>query len=147
MSDGPVFQYRQMKRDGLLREDSMQELAVEKLQSLHHAVKGYRPATGASGWKERLGLSRRREEPPQGLYMYGGVGRGKSMLMDLFYESAPVERKRRVHFHEFMIEVHEEVHAWRQAQEAKKAKEKFSEAKPRMPKSWCRWSVSRRNWS
>ena len=123
MIDGPLFQYRALKRSGLLRDDPIQELAIEKLQSLHHAVKKYQPSTGKDGWKARLGLSRRREEPPQGLYLYGGVGRGKSMLMDLFFENADVEKKRRIHFHEFMIEVHEGIHKWREAQKTRATKE------------------------
>jgi len=113
VSDGPLFAYRGLKRAGTLRPDPAQELAAEKLQSLYNAVRRYRPSTGPGGWKERLGLGRRREAPPQGLYLYGGVGRGKSMLMDLFFDAAPVEAKRRVHFHAFMLEVHERIHAWR----------------------------------
>ncbi len=98
----------------------MQELAAEKLQSLHHALHGHVPSSGISGWKARFGLSRRREEPPQGLYIYGGVGRGKSMMMDLLFDSAPVERKRRVHFHAFMIEVHDAIHRWRKQESTKR---------------------------
>jgi cell division protein ZapE len=110
---GPLFMYRAQKAAGDLRPDPMQELAAEKLQSLHHALKGYEPQGGIGGWKARLGLARRAEEPPQGLYIYGPVGRGKSMLMDLFFDSAPVKKKRRIHFHEFMIEVHDAAHRWR----------------------------------
>ena len=111
--EGPLWAYRAKRRAGELRPDPAQELAAEKLQSLHKAVGGYRPDSGRSGWKERLGLGRRRIEPPQGLYLYGGVGRGKSMLMDIFFAGAPVAAKRRVHFHAFMQEVHERLHAWR----------------------------------
>ena len=111
---GPLALYRARRRAGQLEADPAQELAAEKLQSLHHALVHYQPASGAAGWRERLGLARRRDEAPQGLYIFGGVGRGKSMLMDLFFASAPVEKKRRVHFHEFMLEVHERLHRQRQ---------------------------------
>lgn len=123
MSDGPLFRYRALVADGTLKPDPMQSLAAEKLQGLHAALKHYAPQDGARGWKAKLGLARRREDPPQGLYLHGGVGRGKSMLMDLFHAEAPVARKRRVHFHEFMIEVHGAVHAWRKAQASRKTKE------------------------
>jgi len=123
MSDGPLFTYRALVAAGKLKADPVQMLGAEKLQSVHNALKGYALDSGLGGWKERLGLARRRSEPPQGLYLYGGVGRGKSMLMDLFFETAPVERRRRVHFHEFMIEIHEAVHAWRQAQKQRKKKQ------------------------
>lgn len=115
MSDGPLALYRTRRAAGELRYDADQELAVEKLESLAHALKGYRPGPAAEGgWRARLGLTRRQSEPaPQGLYMYGGVGRGKSMLMDLFFATVPVARKRRVHFHAFMLEVHGALHARR----------------------------------
>lgn len=106
MAEGPIHFYRAMLDKGELTPDPAQELAVEKLQSLCHALHSYAPATGMTGWKARFGLSRRKAEPPQGLYMYGSVGRGKSMLMDLFYHCTPVEKKRRAHFHEFMRMVH-----------------------------------------
>ena len=115
LEDGPLPRYRALQRAGTLAHDSAQELAAEKLQSLHKALKNYHPREKASGWRERLGLSRRRDvEAPQGLYIFGPVGRGKSMLMDLFFATAPVDRKRRVHFHAFMIEVQETLHRWRQ---------------------------------
>lgn len=114
MPNGPLSLYRQRRGSGTLRADPDQELAAEKLQSLHHALARYQPQSGKSGWRERFGLSRRPAEPaPQGLYMFGGVGRGKSMLMDLFFETAPADKKRRVHFHAFMLEVHERLHKYR----------------------------------
>lgn len=103
----PLERYRELRDTNALMRDPSQKLAVEKLQSLHHALNGYQPAgeSWLSGWKDRFGLGRRSEEPPQGIYMYGPVGRGKSMLTDMFFDTAPVERKRRVHFHAFMLEV------------------------------------------
>lgn len=112
-AEGPLFAYRARLREGTLKHDQNQELAAEKLQSLHNALRHYKPKQGAGGWKERLGLGSKTEAPPQGLYIHGGVGRGKSMLMDLFFASAPVKAKRRVHFHAFMIEVQQRLHAAR----------------------------------
>jgi cell division protein ZapE len=107
MPQGPLAEYRARLRSGDIRADPAQELAAEKLESLAKALTGYQPQTGRAGWKERFGLARRRSvEAPQGLYIYGGVGRGKSMLMDIFFRGAPVVRKRRVHFHAFMQEIH-----------------------------------------
>jgi cell division protein ZapE len=116
MSEGPLALYRARRGTGTLKADAAQEMAAEKLQSLFQALKHYRPQeTGPTGWLARFGFGRRHEEPepPSGLYIFGDVGRGKSMLMDLFFETAPVERKRRVHFHAFMLEVHRRLHEMR----------------------------------
>lgn len=107
--EGPLALYRARQAKGHLKPDPAQALAAEKLQALHHALANYRPA-GRGTWLERLGLARRQAEAPQGLYLFGAVGRGKSMLMDMFFQSAAVERKRRVHFHAFMLEVHDALH-------------------------------------
>ncbi len=115
MTAGPLAAYRAKLEAGEIEFDPVQELAAEKLQSLHHALNRYQPASGAAGWKARLGLARRRGIPPQGLYMFGPVGTGKSLLMDLFFACSPVEAKRRVHFHAFMQEVHARLHAMRQS--------------------------------
>jgi cell division protein ZapE len=120
LEDGPLSRYRALQSTGALTHDAAQELAAEKLQSLWKALKNYQPSEQAGGWRERLGLARRREaDAPQGLYIFGPVGRGKSMLMDLFFATAPIERKRRVHFHAFMIEVQETLHRWRQEKDGK----------------------------
>lgn len=117
MADGPLEAYRARRASGELDPDQMQALGAEKLQSLHNALRDYTPSSGGGGWRERLGLARRKETAPQGLYLFGGVGRGKSMLMDLFFETAPVEKKRRVHFHAFMLEVQDTLHGRRQRKE------------------------------
>ncbi len=113
---GPLHSYRAMLRDGSLNDDAGQRLAVEKLQILHNRLKDYDPVKpkkigiGIFGWgRENIAQS-----TIPGLYMYGGVGRGKSMLMDMFFENAPINPKRRVHFHGFMQEVHEGIHIARQ---------------------------------
>jgi len=120
LEDGPLSRYRTLQSAGALAHDAAQELAAEKLQSLWKALRNYQPSEKAGGWRERLGLARRREaDAPQGLYIFGPVGRGKSMLMDLFFATAPIERKRRVHFHAFMLEVQETLHRWRQDKDGK----------------------------
>lgn len=104
--------YRAKLQASELAEDPAQALAAEKLELLSKKLEHYQPG-GGGGWLQKL-VGRKQEEAPQGLYIYGDVGRGKSMLMDLFYASAPVEKKRRVHFHAFMQEVHAEIYRYRQ---------------------------------
>jgi cell division protein ZapE len=107
-AEGPMALYRRRVAEGALDADPAQRLAVEKLQLLAMRLADYNPARpkrvglGLFGW----GRDRLEEKPVPGLYLYGGVGRGKSMLMDLFFEAAPVSPKRRVHFHAFMQEMH-----------------------------------------
>ncbi len=110
---GPIETYRTMVNSGALRQDMIQALAAEKLQLLHNRLTGYAPGANKGGLRGLLRIGAP-DPPPTGLYIYGDVGRGKSMLMDLFYDTAPVDPKRRVHFHEFMQEVHSDVHDWRQ---------------------------------
>jgi cell division protein ZapE len=98
--------YREKVKAGVLQFDPAQAQASELLAVLANRLKDWQPG------KARF-LFGRPEPAPEGLYLYGGVGRGKSMLMDLFFDVAPVEKKRRVHFHAFMAEVHAGVTAWR----------------------------------
>ena len=115
LAQTPLGVWRARVAAGHLTHDPAQALAAEKLNSLHQAIRGYEPGRAGS-WLARFGLGNRKAaEPPRGLYLYGGVGRGKSMLMDLFFDAAPVVRKRRVHFHEFMLEIQDRLHERRGA--------------------------------
>ncbi|MGD9537039.1 MAG: cell division protein ZapE [Alphaproteobacteria bacterium] len=110
-SSGPLAAYRSLCAERNLSFDPEQERVAARLDALSRALAGYvpRPARG-------LRLFGRRKAPgeaPRGIYLHGDVGRGKTMLLDLFFEAAPVERKRRVHFHAFMQEVHREINAAR----------------------------------
>jgi cell division protein ZapE len=91
---------------GDLRPDPAQEAALSVLEELAVHLEGYK--ISKQGFFQRF-LS---DLPPspKGLYIYGDVGRGKSMLMDLFYMCVNVEKKRRVHFHQFMLEIHDRLH-------------------------------------
>lgn len=114
-SMGPMALYRKRVAEGALTADPAQRLAVEKLQLLAMRLADYNPSRpkrvglGIFGW----GRDRLEHKAIPGLYLYGGVGRGKSMLMDLFFEAAPVRPKRRVHFHAFMQEIHARIGAER----------------------------------
>ena len=114
-SELPVTRYRGLVADGQLIGDPVQELAAEKLSSLAHALRGYTARSGKRSWRERFGLKRTEQvAPPLGLYLYGGVGRGKSMLMQLLFDAAPTAAKERVHFQAFMRDFHDEIHRRRQ---------------------------------
>ncbi|MEO8560270.1 MAG: cell division protein ZapE [Rhodospirillales bacterium] len=110
-SAGLLDAYRARLAAGQLKPDALQRNILERLQALNEALAKSAPR----GLLARLGLSKKIEPGPTGIYIWGPVGRGKSMLMDLFFQAAPVVRKRRVHFHAFMLEVHERLHRRRQA--------------------------------
>ena len=110
--DGPLPKYRAMIADGALNPDPLQQIVLEKLQILWLRLgeRTYkRDAPKPRGFFGFGAKAAKKEPPLQGLYIWGGVGRGKTMAMDLFYETAPASPKRRVHFHGFMQEVHEKL--------------------------------------
>jgi len=94
-----LAQYRKAVSRGALKPDAAQERVAGKLQALIAALKSYRPGRWFGGG-----------EPPRGLYIFGDVGRGKTMLMDLFFDAAPTASKRRIHFNPFMLETHARLH-------------------------------------
>src|SRR5579872_5798540 len=100
---GPLARYRAAVAAGRLQGDDGQAHVAQRLEQLHHELSGHRAGSAPQSWRSLFKTDRRRP-PPRGLYIHGGVGRGKSMLMDLFFAAAPVAVKRRVHFHAFMAE-------------------------------------------
>jgi cell division protein ZapE len=117
---GPLAAYRALLSSGELLTDPAQAMAAERLQALWLKLRGYDPqprqkSTGLWGRLRRKPADGVPEDLPNGLYLVGEVGRGKSMLMDLFYDAARVARKRRIHFHRFMQETHQRIFAWRRA--------------------------------
>ena len=98
---------KKLERDRAQASLMMQLVALERRVAAHRSARRTRPV----GW---LFGGRTQDEPVKGLYVHGDVGRGKTMLMDLFFEASPVVRKRRAHFHEFMADVHERVRVFRQ---------------------------------
>ena len=118
---GPLAAYRNLVSEGALAPDAAQRLAAERLQDLWVKLRGYdpppRPASGGLLFRllRRRGAEGVPDDHPNGLYLVGEVGRGKSMLMDLFFGLAQVGRRRRIHFHRFMQEVHARIHAWKMA--------------------------------
>ncbi|MXS77355.1 AFG1 family ATPase [Nitrosomonas sp. JL21] len=114
----PDAEYHALIEAGELTTDADQARAVAALERLHRELIDYTP----SGNRERGLISRwasvlvrssgSQANVPKGVYLYGGVGRGKSMLMDLFYSVAPIAAKQRIHFHEFMLDIHARLKDW-----------------------------------
>ncbi|MHA7871947.1 MAG: cell division protein ZapE [Hyphococcus sp.] len=125
MERGPRPRYDALVDSGALDVDPAQEDAADRLQSLHDALKSYKSGNGLFG---------RRSAPPRGLYLWGGVGRGKTLLMDLFFNNTAFSPKRRAHFHEFMADAHERIAAWRAAGDADRRRHKaYSRKSPDDP--------------
>src|SRR5271165_136504 len=105
--------YRALIDEHRLEYDPAQGALAEKLSDLAEWLQNYRPDARqgmlARFWGVKPAPSLR------GLYVHGAVGRGKTMLMDLFFATVEVPKKRRAHFHAFMADVHARLHAWRQA--------------------------------
>lgn len=105
---GPLARYQQHLDLGELKPDPSQRAVVEKLENHFQAIIAAKTAKGV------FKLFRGKETgAPKSIYIWGPVGRGKSMLMDLFFESIPLTEKRRVHFHQFMQDIHSQIHTWR----------------------------------
>src|SRR5215207_6158110 len=105
-------QYQALVSSGAIEADPAQADAAEAFAALEERLSGYKPLRKQS-LLGRL-FADKDEPPPRGLYVHGEVGRGKTMLMDLFFQHSPVQHKRRAHFHEFMAEVHERIYGYRQ---------------------------------
>lgn len=112
----PLARYEQALSEGEFRPDDVQREAITRLDALQQALvaRQQSAAPATSGLLGRLSklIGKEKNETPQpvrGLYMWGGVGRGKTWVMDLFFQSIPGNRKLRLHFHRFMLRVHEEL--------------------------------------
>ena len=104
--------YQALVSSGAIEPDPAQEEVAQVFSDLEERLSSYKPLR-KQGLFGRL-FADKDEPPPRGLYVHGDVGRGKTMLMDLFFQQSPVEHKRRAHFHEFMADVHERIYSYRQ---------------------------------
>lgn len=111
---GPVRgRYEAMVKHGAIERDHAQEILADRFDRLVRELEAIR--TDEGGLFGRLFGSRKPAPSIKGLYVWGLVGRGKTMLMDIFYEEVDIARKRRAHFNAFMADAHERIHAFRQA--------------------------------
>lgn len=112
---GVSEQLRALTESGSLQADEAQFAVAGHLDRILEELRARAPAQKRSALGWLFGKGKKSADAVKGLYVYGSVGRGKTMLMDMFFKLAPVEAKRRAHFHEFMADVHARIHAQRQA--------------------------------
>uniref|UniRef100_A0A674MN59 AFG1 like ATPase a n=1 Tax=Takifugu rubripes TaxID=31033 RepID=A0A674MN59_TAKRU len=136
---GPLDHYSGLIREGTLREDEHQKSVLQKLDQLHKTLRGYNntPTSIFSKVHNTIGYAPlfvyeylfcmlvfqffTKPKPPKGYYIYGDVGTGKTMVMDMFYSYVETEKKKRVHFHGFMLDVHKRIHRLKQSMPKRKA--------------------------
>ncbi|KAI9303058.1 AFG1-like ATPase-domain-containing protein [Cunninghamella echinulata] len=116
----PLTKYDSITAAGSVHSDAHQRSIVQHLDSLWYELKSYTPQTKANNQPSFISklftTPTRPQRSPKSLYIYGSVGTGKTMVMDLFYDTLPIERKRRVHFHAFMLDVHARIHQIKKTQ-------------------------------
>lgn len=113
-SQSPLSAYRALVAQGHLNEDEHQTRVMGRLESLYEEIQGYQPPTAASWMSKTFGFGKKCDvKVPKGLYLYGDVGCGKTMLMDMFYDCCDIKHKHRVHFHKFMLDVHQRIHKFK----------------------------------
>lgn len=113
----PLERYQALVQAGTLCADPAQQHAIELLQYVHHAMQQQQ--------RQKRKIFGSAHIIPKGVYLWGGVGRGKSLLMDLFFNNTAVEKKRRVHFHAFMQETHKQIAQWRAMNDRQRKKQPF----------------------
>ncbi|XP_040284785.1 AFG1-like ATPase isoform X2 [Bufo bufo] len=113
---GPLQHYDLLVKECVLNKDEHQRRVMQHLQSLHEALRGY--TKESKGILSKLFTQRK---PQKGLYVFGDVGTGKTMVMDMFFAHVEVEQKKRVHFHGFMLDVHERIHRLKKTLPKRKA--------------------------
>jgi cell division protein ZapE len=113
MADSTSARYASLVAAGQIERDPAQEAVVAKLARLNDrlAIRHLARKSSSLGWL--FGKREKAEAELKGFYIWGEVGRGKTMLMDLFFAGCPIQRKRRVHFHAFMLDVHERLRVYR----------------------------------